>query len=111
MFNQGSHAFYPVAIIHVDDSIDGFYFCVMYVTADNSIKATLATVISKIKLKLKNKIHRWFDLVFEIPTETPIAKAKTVTNPIEATVKAKNKIIQFVSQEVCLLYTSPSPRD
>ena len=41
---QGSTTFYPIAVIHVHDTVDLFDLCVMYVTTDYTIKATFLTI-------------------------------------------------------------------
>jgi hypothetical protein len=66
MLYQCCAGFYPVTIIHVSDAIDVADLCMVDVATYYAIKSTLPAVVSKVLLKLENKIHCFFHTMFEI---------------------------------------------
>jgi hypothetical protein len=92
-FTQGGTTFNPITGIAVPNIINQLDFRIVNMSTDDSIKTSFATIANKIELKLKHKIHGFFNTMLKKLRQTPVAKTHTMANPIKLAVKSENNII------------------
>ena len=86
MLDQGGHGLYPVAIVHIHDTIYLAYLGMMYVSADHTIEPAFATVGHEVLFELEDEIHGFLHTPLEVLAEAPVSEPQASTYPVETAV-------------------------
>lgn len=99
VLDQGGAAFDPVAVVAVEDAVDGAHFGGVDMAADDSVDFALSGLGDHRVLEMADVFDGVLDLVFQVGRQRPIAEAHLAAGPVEPGVQRKCRGIGMIADE------------
>src|SRR4051794_21113957 len=99
VLDQGGAALHPVAVIAVEDAVDGADLGVMDVAADHAVDAAAARLACHRLFVVGDELDRVLDLVLEVRRQRPVAEAELAAAPVERRVDAQRRAVGPLAQD------------
>lgn len=99
VLDQGRAAFDPVAVVAVEDAVDGPHLGGMDVAADHAVGAPLSRFGDHRHLEAADVFDCFLDLVLEVGRQRPIAEPELAPGPVDGGVDGKRRLIGAIAGE------------
>ena len=99
ILDQRGAALDPVAVVAVEDAVDGADLGVMDVAAHHAVDAAAARFARHRVLVVVDELHGVLDLVLQVGRQRPVGQAELAAAPVEGRVDAQRRGVGPVAQD------------
>jgi hypothetical protein len=99
VFHQCRAAFDPIAVVAIENAVDGADLCMMDVAAHDAVDAAPAGLCRDGHLVVGDELHGVLNLVLEIGRERPVGQAEPATHRVEDGVQTKREVVGPVTED------------
>src|SRR5579883_1312869 len=99
ILDQRGAALDPVAVVAVEDAVDGADLGMVDMAAHHAVDAAAARFARHRALIVADELHGVLDLVFEVSRQRPVGQAEPPAGPVEQRVEPERGVVGPVAQD------------